>query len=239
MFSFLKKKVPEPVVIQSKKIVVHNWTIERLVNIYVDNYKIPVLQVRCKCGQLHNRSLEAIENTKGHCVDCGLEDNKFLPAREFFDQIKIGNTYGTLVVQDIAEMTTKNGKKSKFWLALCTGCNTKQKISKYLMKKRCGNCYGVMGQKFNSLTFISVIKTEFGERARAKGKFKCDCGVVLTTFVSNVKSGNIKSCSSCAKNIRKENMREVSIIGRKTKLSLLEKLKRVESELDHYKSKMK
>lgn len=54
----------------------------------------------------------------------------------------------------------------------------------------------IIGQKFNRLTIIDVVEPDFGSRGNKIKKVKClcECGSIVVTRYSSVKSGHTKGC---------------------------------------------
>ena len=54
----------------------------------------------------------------------------------------------------------------------------------------------IIGQKFNRLTIIDIVEPELGSKGNKIKRVKCvcDCGTIVVTRYSSVKSGHTKGC---------------------------------------------
>jgi len=208
-----------------------NWTVLELVTPMIGRKRIPLLKVECVCSNIHLRSLEAVLNTTGHCVDCGVEDPQNVPILNPYEQVKIGEVINSLIFQREQTFSTPSGRSYKSWVAICSLCQSEQRTNKYLIRERCNSCLGVFGQKFNQLKLISIKSIPLNTRGPALGDFLCDCGLTETFKIERVLNGNLQWCKTCGHKKRSERMK---LIAYNTK-NALEENKKLKEELERYK----
>lgn len=136
---------------------------------------------RCDCGKYKKVKLSVLMN--GTTKTCGHEKQR----RDL-----IGRRFGRIAVTDVA---------GRGWMLCKCDCGKEQAVqTRLLLAGRAKSCgcrlkKNISGQRFGSLTAISVLPRKFDAgRGQRRWLAKCDCGNEVMVAAKSLMSGNSKSC---------------------------------------------
>lgn len=145
----------------------------------------------CNCGTKKILSTSALNS--GKTLSCGCSKSK---------NNNVGKTYGDLTTIRFLGYYKKNPK----WLCRCSCGNEVELYENKLKQSINPNCGSAVhkkfvGKRFNRLVVTKDYITEHGKR---KYLCMCDCGNQIYVPVSNLNSGNTKSCGCLSKEVTSE-----------------------------------
>ena len=184
-------------------------------------------ECRCSCGKITKPRIVAVMN--GCIRSCG-----HLKKKDYTQYI--GQTFGDLTILDVTRSSLKSnhGSTQKFE-CLCS-CGKKVNKNAYNVinghTKSCGHLLGKVGRKrkdytqyigqtFNELTVLNVIKEEEKSSIIWKYECLCSCGEKVVKRANQVLSGRARSCG----HLKGENLKKdySNLIGQKFgELTILE-----------------
>ena len=184
-------------------------------------------ECRCSCGKITKPRLTAVINSRVR--SCG-----HLKKKDYTQYI--GQTFGELTILNVTHSSLKpnHGSTQKFECL----CSCGKKVDKNVYNvvngntKSCGHLLGKVrrkrkdytqhiGQKFNELTVLNVIKEEEKSSIIWKYECLCSCGEKVVKRANQVLSGRARSCG----HLKGENLKKdySNLIGQKFgELTILE-----------------